>query len=236
MAEGARLESVYTATYRGFESPPHRHIQKKSSYESTGFFFAYCTYCGGMRTHDRGSTTGGSQLDRLRTQRAGCPQGERSESISPSPPYSEKELVRKYGLFFRILHVLWGDENPRPGFDNWRQPVGQTANAESGLPAGRAKRVNPPSPPYSEKELVLKYGLFFAYCTRYPADKGTVGPVSVSATGRSNIAGWRRKRLIRPTKTSQDRYALAPSGTRTSPDGSASALSGLQEHPRTGKR
>ncbi len=26
MAEGARLESVYTATYRGFESPPHRHI------------------------------------------------------------------------------------------------------------------------------------------------------------------------------------------------------------------
>ncbi len=175
MAEGARLESVYTATYRGFESPPHRHIQKKSSYESTGFFFACCTRCGGMRTHDRGSTTGGSQLDRPRTQRTGCPQGERSESIPPSPPYSEKELVRKYGLFF-------------------------------------------------------------AYCTRYPADKGTVGPVSVSATGRSNIAGWRRKRLIRPTKTSQDRYALAPSGTRTSPDGSASALSGLQEHPRTGKR
>ncbi len=83
MAEGARLESVYTATYRGFESPPHRHIQKKSAYKSTGFFFAYYT--------------------------------------------------------------------------------------------------------------------------RYPADKNTVGPVSVSATGRSHIAGWQRKRLIRPTKTSQDR-------------------------------
>ncbi len=26
MAEGARLESVYTATYRGFESLPHRHL------------------------------------------------------------------------------------------------------------------------------------------------------------------------------------------------------------------
>ena len=26
MAEGARLESVYTETYRGFESLPHRHI------------------------------------------------------------------------------------------------------------------------------------------------------------------------------------------------------------------
>ena len=30
MAEGARLESVYTATYRGFESLPHRHIQNPS--------------------------------------------------------------------------------------------------------------------------------------------------------------------------------------------------------------
>ncbi len=100
MAEGARLESVYTATYRGFESPPHRHIQKKSSYESTGFFFACCTHCGGMRTHDRGSTTGGSQLDRPRTQRAGCPQGERSESIPPSPPYSEKSAYESTGFFF----------------------------------------------------------------------------------------------------------------------------------------
>ena len=166
MAEGARLESVYTATYRGFESPPHRHIQKKSSYESTGFFFAYCTYCGGMRTHDRGSTTGGSQLDRPRTQRAGCPQGERSESIPPSPPYSEKELVRKYGLFFRLLHVLWGDENPRPGFDNWRQPVGQTANAESGLPAGRAKRVNPPLTAIFRKRARTKVRAFFSPIAR----------------------------------------------------------------------
>lgn len=29
MAEGARLESVYTATYPGFESPPHRHIREE---------------------------------------------------------------------------------------------------------------------------------------------------------------------------------------------------------------
>jgi sulfite exporter TauE/SafE len=28
VAEGARLESVYTATYRGFESLPHRQIKK----------------------------------------------------------------------------------------------------------------------------------------------------------------------------------------------------------------
>jgi glyoxylate/hydroxypyruvate reductase len=44
---GARLESVYTATYRGFESPPSPPYFKKSSYASTGFFFACCTSTGG---------------------------------------------------------------------------------------------------------------------------------------------------------------------------------------------
>ncbi len=38
MAEGARLESVYTATYRGFESLPHRHIQKRPVEKSAGLF------------------------------------------------------------------------------------------------------------------------------------------------------------------------------------------------------
>ncbi|EFK65080.1 hypothetical protein HMPREF9347_06068, partial [Escherichia coli MS 124-1] len=49
----------------------------------------------------------------------------------------------------------------RPGFDNWRQPVGQTVNAVSGLPAGRAKRVNPPLTAIFKEEPVRKYGLFF---------------------------------------------------------------------------
>ncbi len=98
MAEGARLESVYTATYRGFESP------------LTAIF--------------------------------------------------KEELVRKYGLFF-VYCTHRGDEKPRPGFDNWRQPVGQTVNAVSGLPAGRAKRVNPPLTAIFKEELVRKYGLFF---------------------------------------------------------------------------
>lgn len=38
MAEGARLESVYTATYRGFESPPHRHIQERARTKVQAFF------------------------------------------------------------------------------------------------------------------------------------------------------------------------------------------------------
>lgn len=44
MAEGARLESVYTATYRG-SNPPSPPYLKKSSYESTGFFSHFiCLY------------------------------------------------------------------------------------------------------------------------------------------------------------------------------------------------
>ena len=38
MAEGARLESVYTATYRGFESPPHRHILRRAHTKVWAFF------------------------------------------------------------------------------------------------------------------------------------------------------------------------------------------------------
>ncbi|EFO1231529.1 hypothetical protein DWS67_22045 [Escherichia coli] len=81
-----------------------------------------------------------------------------------NPPLTaifKEELVRKYGLFFRILHTPGGDEKPRPGVDNWRQPVGQTVNAVSGLPAGRAKRVNPLLTAIFKEELVRKYGLFF---------------------------------------------------------------------------
>jgi hypothetical protein len=32
----------------------------------------------------------------------------------------------KMRAFFSHIACLRGDENPRPGFDNWRQPVGQT--------------------------------------------------------------------------------------------------------------
>ena len=62
---------------------------------------------------------------------------------SPSPPYLKKSSYESTGFFF-VYCTHRGDEKPRPGVDNWRQPVGQTVNAVSGLPAGRAKRVNPP--------------------------------------------------------------------------------------------
>ncbi|MGS6477920.1 hypothetical protein ACVGXS_00335, partial [Enterobacter hormaechei] len=47
-------------------------------------------------------------------------------------------------FFFFYNHQKGGKDTPRLGFDNWRQPVGQTESIANRLPAGRAKRVNPP--------------------------------------------------------------------------------------------
>ena len=122
-----------------------------------------------------------------------------------NPPLTaifRKELVRKYGLFFHLLHVLWGDENPRPGFDNWRQPVGQTANAESGLPAGRAKRVNPPLTAIFGKRARTKVRAFFspvahrrmAALAPYPAyEWRSVGLISEAPSGLSEPGNSRRR-------------------------------------------
>ena len=101
MAEGARLESVYTATYRGFESPPHRHIRDESLYASTGSFLLYSPP-GGMRTPDRGSTTGAASWTD-REPASGLPRrGERSESIPPSPPYFKKSSYASTGFFSSV--------------------------------------------------------------------------------------------------------------------------------------
>ena len=104
MAEGARLESVYTATYRGFESLPHRHIQRKSLYASTGFFAFISRRPGRDEKPRPGFDHWRSQGDSLRATRADCPQGEaqRAESIPPSPPYSKKkpELTLRLFCFF----------------------------------------------------------------------------------------------------------------------------------------
>ncbi len=124
MAEGARLESVYTATYRGFESPPHRHIRDESLYASTGSFLLYSPQ-GGMRTPDRGSTTGNASWTD-REPASGLPRrGERSESIPP-----HRHILRRartqVRAFFSHVAPAGGDENPRPGFDEWQRPPDRT--------------------------------------------------------------------------------------------------------------
>ena len=70
-----------------------------------------------------------------------------------------------------------GDENPRPGFDNGRQHVGQTTNAVSGLPEGRAKRVNPPLTAIIQDESLYESTGFFLFI--FPEEGGREPPTGV---------------------------------------------------------
>ncbi len=148
MAEGARLESVYTATYRGFESPPHRHIRDESLYESTGSFLLYSPQ-GGMRTPDRGSTTGAaSWTDRARSKRA-APQGRAKRVNPPLTAIFEMRARTKVRALFLHMAPQGGmrtpDRGSTTGAASWtdREPA-------SGLPRrGERSESIPPSPPYS---------------------------------------------------------------------------------------
>ena len=142
MAEGARLESVYTATYRGFESPPHRHIRDESLYASTGFFLLYSPP-GGMRTPDRGSTTGNASWTD-REPASGLPRrGERSESIPP-----HRHILRRartqVRAFFSHVALTRGMRTPDRGSTTGNASWTDRARSKRAAPQGRAKRVNPP--------------------------------------------------------------------------------------------
>ena len=149
----------------GGSNPPLTAIFKIRARTKVRAFFFYIPRTGGMRTLDRGSTTGDSQLDRLSAQRTGCPQGERSESIPPHRHIQDKSSYESTG-FFLLYSPDRGDENPRPGFDNGRQPVGQTERAANRLPAGRAKRVNPPLTDIFKMRARTKVRAFFFYILR----------------------------------------------------------------------
>ncbi len=115
-SNGERSESI----------PPHRHIQDESLYASTGFFLYILRR--GMRTPDRGSTTGAaSWTDRARSKLAaptktpgaflnnayvgpagarpmdGPSNGERSESIPPHRHIQDESLYASTGSFLYIL-------------------------------------------------------------------------------------------------------------------------------------
>ncbi|PUO16670.1 hypothetical protein DAX86_12380, partial [Salmonella enterica subsp. enterica] len=72
-----------------------------------------------MRTPDRGSTTGAASWTDDELARR-LPEGRAKRVNPPLTAIFKKELVRKYGLFFHIKPPYRGDENTRPGFDNWR--------------------------------------------------------------------------------------------------------------------
>ncbi len=165
MAEGARLESVYTATYRGFESPPHRHIRDESSYESTGSFLLYSPL-GGMRTPDRGSTTGAaSWTDRERSKRA-APQG-RAKRVNPplTAIFKIRARTKVRAFFFYILR--WGMRTPDRGSTTGAASWTDRARSKRAAPQGRAKRVNPPLTAIFEIRARTKVRALFFYILRW---------------------------------------------------------------------
>ena len=122
MAEGARLESVYTATYRGFESPPHRHILRRARTKVRAFFShiahprgdekprpgfdtklpgailnSACTGPVGARSRDGPSSGAASWTDRERSERA-APQG-RAKRVNPLFTLPEADISVVVGLY-----------------------------------------------------------------------------------------------------------------------------------------
>ncbi|VGI34676.1 Uncharacterised protein [Klebsiella pneumoniae] len=115
-----------------------------------------------MRTPDRGSTTGAaSWTDRARSKRA-APQG-RAKRVNPplTAIFEMRACTQVRALFFYILRR--GDENPRPGFDNWRSQLDRLRACERAAPQGRAKRVNPPLTAIFEMRACAQVRAFFSH-------------------------------------------------------------------------
>ncbi len=193
MAEGARLESVYTATYRGFESPPHRHILRRARTQVRAFF-SHVALTRGMRTPDRDSTTGAASWTD-REPASGLPRrGERSESIPPSPPYFKKSSYASTAFFSHVAltrGMRTPDRGSTTGAASWtdREPA-------SGLPRrGERSESIPPSPPYFKKSSYASTGFFSSVA---PAG-GMRTPDRGSTTGNRHYAV-----LSKPDSASHD--------------------------------
>ncbi len=145
MAEGARLESVYTATYRGFESPPHRHILRRARTKVRAFF-SHVAHLRGDEKPRPGFDYWRSQLDRPGAQRTGCPAGASEASQSPPHRHILRRALTKVRVFFLHVAHLRGDEKPRPGFDYWRSQLDRPGAQRTGCPAGASKASQ--SPPH----------------------------------------------------------------------------------------
>ena len=143
MAEGARLESVYTATYRGFESPPHRHILRRARTQVRAFFSHIARLRGDEKPRP-GFDYWRSQLDRPGASRTGCPEGASKASQSPPHRHILRRARTQVRAFFRILHARGGMRSPDRGSTAGAASWTDREHRERAAPKGRAKRVNPP--------------------------------------------------------------------------------------------
>ncbi len=166
MAEGARLESVYTATYRGFESPPHRHILRRARTKVRAFF-SHVAPTGGGREPPTGVRQLATPVGQTASPRAGCPAGASEASQSPPHRHILRRARTQVRAFFSHVAPAGGDENPRPGFDNWQRQLDRPRARERAAPQGRAKRVNPPLTAIFEMRACTQVRALFFYILRW---------------------------------------------------------------------
>ncbi len=149
----------------GGSNPPLTAIFEMRARTKVRALFFYILRTGGMRTPDRGSTTGAaSWTDRERSKRA-APQG-RAKRVNPplTAIFEIRARTKVRALFFYILR--WGDESPRPGSTTGAASWTDRERSKRAAPHGRAKRVNPPLTAIFEIRARTKVRAFFFYILR----------------------------------------------------------------------
>ncbi|EBR4568517.1 hypothetical protein B1Q46_21630 [Salmonella enterica] len=113
-----------------------------------------------MRTPDRGSTTGAASWTDDEPARR-LPAGRAQRVNPPLTAILKKELVRKYGLFFSLSHLIGGMRTPDRGSTTGAASWTDDEPARR-LPAGRAQRVNPPPHRHLKERARTKVRAFFS--------------------------------------------------------------------------
>ncbi len=138
---------------------------------------AFCLYVSpkprGMRTPDRGSTTGAASWTDDELARR-LPEG-RAQRVNP-PLTAIFKLracteVRAFCLY--VSPKPRGDENTRPGFDNWRSQLDRRRACEETARRASAASQSPPHRHIQERART-KVRAFFSHMTRPLPDGGTV--------------------------------------------------------------
>ncbi len=162
MAEGARLESVYTATYRGFESLPHRQIIRN---RPQGRFF-----CIWWHNNTRCRWREGENPRRVRAEQLAAMNGRRPprrgepRSGESSLPHRQIIKNRPQGRFF----CIWWHNNTRCRWREGEKPRRVRAEQLAAMNGQRPPRRGEPrsgesSLPHRQIIKSRPQGRFFAF-------------------------------------------------------------------------